>query len=393
MTTIKNLLERGVEQIIDRENLKRRLLAGEKLRIKHGIDPTGPRIHLGRAVQFRKLKEFQDLGHRIVLIIGDFTAQIGDASDKQSMRRPLSEKEIKRNMANYTNQIGKILDLKKTEVHYNSKWLKKINLKDLINLAMKFTAQQMINRRNFKERWEKNKEIGLHELLYPLCQGYDSVAIKADVEVGGTDQTFNLIAGRKIQEIFGQKPQDLVISKMLEGLDGEKMSTSQGNVINITDNTNEMFGKIMSMHDEMILKYFELCTNVPMKEILEMEKQMKTGANPRNFKARLAFEITKIYHGEKAAQKAWREFDRIFRDKKIPSKIRTRNLRSGTWNIIDLIVESKLAPSKSEARRLIQQGAVKINNAIEKDWQKEINIKGDLLIQVGKHRFAKIIEK
>ncbi len=393
MTIIKNLLERGVEQIIDRENLKRRLLAGKKLRIKHGIDPTGPKIHLGRAVQFRKLKEFQDLGHQIVLIIGDFTARIGDASDKQSMRRPLSEKEIKRNMANYTNQIGKILDLKKTEVHYNSKWLKKFNLKDLINLATKFTAQQMINRRNFKERWEKNKEIGLHELLYPLCQGYDSVAIKADVEVGGTDQTFNLIAGRKIQEIFGQKPQDLVILKMLEGLDGKKMSTSQGNVINITDNANEMFGKIMSMHDEMILKYFELCTNVPIKEILEMEKQMKTGANPRNFKVRLAFEITKIYHGEKKAQRAWREFDRIFRDKKIPSKIRTKNLKSGTWNIIDLVVESKLAPSKSEARRLIQQGAVKINNTIEKDWKKEINIKGNLLIQVGKHRFAKIIEK
>jgi len=387
---IKELLTRGVENVIELENLKKRLLSGEKLRIKLGIDPTGPKLHLGRATQLWKLKEFQDLGHQIVLIIGDFTALIGDASDKKAMRRALTEEEVKKNMTSYTKQIGQILDLKKVEIQHNSKWLKKINIRDLINLAMRFTVQQMINRRNFKERWDTNKEIGLHELLYPLCQGYDSVAVKADVEIGGTDQLFNLMAGRKIQEIFDQKPQDLVILKMIEGLDNEKMSTSRGNVINITDAPNEMFGKIMSMRDEMILKYFELCTQVPLAEINQLEEKLKAGTNPRDLKARLAKEIVKIYHGEKAAEQAAKEFDKIFKEKEMPSKMATCNMEHGTYNMMELLVKTKMASSKSEAQRLIEQGAVKINNQVEKDWKKELKIEQETIIQVGKRKFVKI---
>ncbi len=259
--------------------LKKRLLSGEKLRIKHGIDPTGSKIHIGRATQLWKLKAFQDLGHKIVLIIGDFTAQIGDASDKQAARKPLSEGEIRKNLKNYLKQIGKILDIKKTEAHYNSEWLKKMTVRDLLRLSMGFTAQQMIQRRNFKERWDQGKPIGLYELDYPLLQGYDSVAIKADLEIGGVDQLFNLQAGREIQKMFNQKPQDILTLKMLSGLDGRKMSTSWGNVINMIDFPNDMFGKMMSMHDEMIVDYFELCTKIPLAEIEKIKRDYSKEKN------------------------------------------------------------------------------------------------------------------
>ncbi|MBU0570184.1 tyrosine--tRNA ligase, partial [Patescibacteria group bacterium] len=254
---IEDLLNRNVEKIISKKHLFDLLKSKKKLRIKHGIDPTGPKIHLGRAIPLRKLKSFQDLGHQVVIIIGDFTAQIGDASDKHAMRQVLSEKQVKRNMKDYTKQIGKILDMDKVELRYNSEWLGKLSAKDLINLAMRFTAQQMIERRNFKERWDENKPIGFHELNYPLLQGYDSVAIKADVEIGGSDQLFNLGVGRVIQKMFSQKPQDVMLLKMLSGLDGRKMATSWGNIITIVDKSSDMYGKVMSIKDELITEYFE----------------------------------------------------------------------------------------------------------------------------------------
>ena len=270
---VEEVLTRGVEKVINLNHLRKRLLSGRKLRIKHGIDPTGPKIHIGRATQLWKLKDFQELGHKIILIIGDFTAQIGDASDKQAMRRPLTAKEVKENMKNYIKQIAKILDIKKVEFHYNSEWLNKLTIKKLLNLAMNFTAQQTIQRRNFKERWERGKPIGLHELAYPLLQGYDSVAVKADVELGGFDQLFNLKIGRDVQKIFGQESQDIMTLKMLFGPDGRKMSTSWGNVINIVDGPDEQFGKIMSMKDELILDYFELCTRIPLEEIKKLDRK------------------------------------------------------------------------------------------------------------------------
>ena len=389
---VEEVLTRGVEKVINLNHLRKRLLSGRKLRIKHGIDPTGPKIHIGRATQLWKLKDFQELGHKIILIIGDFTAQIGDASDKQAMRRPLTAKEVKENMKNYIKQIAKILDIKKVEIHYNSEWLSKLTIKKLLNLAMNFTAQQTIQRRNFKERWERGKPIGLHELAYPLLQGYDSVAVKADVELGGFDQLFNLKAGRDIQKIFGQEPQDIITLKMLFGLDGRKMSTSWGNVINITDKSEEQFGKIMSMKDELILDYFELCTRITLEEIKKMGKELKKNQiNPRDLKLKLAREIVRLYHGKKAAKRAEKEFRRVFERKELPSRIPNISIKVKKLNILNLLVETKLTSSKSEAKRLILQKAVKINGVLKENWQEIIEIKNGMVIQVGKRRFRKVV--
>jgi tyrosyl-tRNA synthetase len=389
---INEILTRGVEKIIIKESLLKKLKSGKRLRIKHGIDPTGPKIHLGRAIQFWKLKSFQDLGHQIVLILGDFTAQIGDASDKQSMRRPLSEKEVKENLKDYKKQINKILDLKKTEIRYNSEWLKKLKITDLIKLEMKFTAQQMIQRRNFKERWERGLPIGLHELNYPLFQGYDSVMVKADVEIGGYDQLFNLTIGREIQKIFHQRPQDIMVSEMLYGLDGRKMSTSWGNVINILDPPQEMYGKIMSMKDELIVSYFKLCVpTVSLDEIKEIEKKLlNKEVNPKDIKARLAKEIIKLYHSEKEAVEAEEEFNRIFKEKKLPKEMKEAKIKEKEMNILDLLVKTNMVSSKSEGRRLLLQKAVEIDNNLKTDWKEKIQLKDGMVIRVGKRNFRKV---
>jgi len=388
---IKELLIRGVETVIKKESLLKKLKSGKKLKIKHGIDPTGPNIHIGRAISFWKLKKFQDLGHQIVLIIGDFTAQIGDASDKTSVRQPLTEKEIKSNLKTYLKQIGKILDLKKTEIHYNSKWLKNLKAKELTKIAMDFTVYQMINRRNFKQRFEAKKPIGLHETLYPLYQGYDSVVIKADVEIGGFDQLFNFIVGRKIQELYKQKPQDVVTFKLLYGLDGRKMSTSWGNVINIADSPKEQYGKVMSMRDKLIINYFELATKVSLSEIKKIEKELESGkVNPRDAKIRLAREIVGIYYDKKKALQAEKEFERIFKEKKLPSKVQKVLIKEKNLATLDLLVKTKLTSSKSEAKRLVMQKGVKIDGRVQEDWQKLIKIKKGMIIQVGKRKFAKI---
>ncbi len=403
---IKDVLSRRVEAIMEEDCLGKKLLSGKKLRIKHGIDPTGPRIHLGRAVQFWKLREFQDMGHQIILIIGDFTAQIGDASDKASMRKPLTEKEIKENMRGYKDQIGKILDLKKTEIRYNSEWLGKLSVKDWMRLSGIFTAQQLIQRRNFKERWEQGNSIGLIELNYPLLQGYDSVAIEADVELGGTDQTFNLLAGRKIQEYFKTNPlfnsgskskfygkdvQDIITLKMLNGLDGRKMSTSWGNIIAIVDEPTDMFGKVMSMRDEAIPEYFELCANVPLKEVEEIKNILKAGVvNPRDVKAKLAKEIVSLYYGKDKAEKAEKDFENVFQKKEAPSEIREIEINETEISIQDLLVKTELAESRSEAKRLVLQKGVKINGEIQSDWQAVVAVKSGLIIQSGKRNFVKI---
>ncbi len=392
---IKEVLSRGVEEIFEEKSLLEKLQSGKKLRIKHGIDPTGPRIHLGRAIQFWKLQAFQELGHQIVLIIGDFTAQIGDASDKQAMRKPLSPNEIKENMKDYKQQIGKILDMKKVELRYNSEWLKKLTIKDLLSLAMNFTAQQMIQRRNFKERWEQQKPIGIHELTYPLFQGYDSVTIKADVEIGGTDQLFNLQAGRVIQKMFNQKPQHIMTLKMLPGVDGRKMSTSWGNVVTIVDTPHDMYGKIMSLHDELIPAYFELCTMISLEQLIEIERSLKENrVNPRDIKAKLARKIVTLYHGEKAAEVAEKEFSQIFKDKQLPSEIPIFETKKEKYPILDLLVDTVLTSSKNEAKRLVEGGGVVIRIGDKEtkvqNWKEEIEIQDQIVIQVGKRKFIKI---
>ena len=388
---IEEILNRGVEEIIDKKNLKKKLNSNKKLRIKYGIDPTGPKIHIGRAISLWKLKQFQNLGHKIVLIIGDFTAQIGDASDKDAMRKPLTEKEVRKNMKDYREQIGKILDIKKVEFRYNSEWLSRLTAKDLMSLEMNFTAQQLIQRRNFKERWDNRKPIGLHELNYPLLQGYDSVAVKADVEIGGFDQLFNLKAGRDIQKIFGQKPQDIMATKMLYGLDGRKMSTSWGNIITIVDSANEMFGKIMSMKDELILDYFKLCTQISMKKVNEIKKDLESKEmSPRDAKEMLAKEIVTMYHSKTAAGKAEKEFNQIFKEKKAPSKIPIFVIVQKEYPPLDLLFTLKLANSKNEAKRIIRQGGLKIDGKIERDWKTPIRIKNNMILKVGKRKFTKI---
>lgn len=392
---VDEILTRSVAEILpSKEELKQLLLSGKKLRIKHGMDPTGPKIHLGRAISFWKLKKFQDMGHQIVLIIGDFTAQIGDASDKQTARKSLSEREIKNNMKNYLPQIGKILDLKKTEIHYNSEWLSGLKAAEVMKLAQEYTVAQMINRRNFKERFEANQEIGLHELLYSLYQGYDSVMTKADLELGGSDQLFNFKVGRDLQRIYGQKPQDIMTLEMLIGLDGRKMSTSWGNVVNITDEPKEQFGKLMSVKDELIVDYFRLATKIPLKEIKEIEiKLQNKKVNPRDAKEKLAFEIVKIYHGEKEANSALKNFRKVFSQKELPEDMPIIKISQKEILVIDLLMETKMAASRAEAKRLIEQGGLKINNQKISDWQEVIKIEGGVIIRAGKKKFLKIINK
>jgi len=389
---IQELLTRGVVEIINKADLQKKLKSEKKLRVKLGIDPTSPNLHLGRAIPLLKLRDFQELGHQIVFIVGDFTGVIGDTSDKDSERPMMSQALIKENMKNYAKQAGKIIDLKKCEIHYNSEWLKKLTYDKIGEQADQFSLAEFIARENISKRLKAGTRVSLREVLYPLMQGYDSVAIKADVEVGGTDQRFNLLAGRELQKYFKQEQQNIIIGPLLEGTDGRKMSSSWGNTVNLTDQPNDMFGKIMSIPDNLIIKYFTLATRVPIEEINEVEKQLKLGLNPRDAKAKLAKEIVKFYHGEKAAQKAEETFNKQFRDKKIPDDVPLVNIKCRSWNIIDLLVITRLVSSKSEARRLVEQGGVKIDNQrlTIKDLKNLIKVKSGTIIQVGKRKFKRI---
>jgi len=389
---IKKILERGVEDIFIKTDLEKKLKSGKELRVKLGFDPTGAKIHIGRAVILRKLKEFQDLGHKIIFIVGDFTARIGDPSDKLNKRPMLSEEQVKINLKNYKKQIGKIIDLSKAEFYFNSQWLKKLNFKEIAELAESFSVQQMVARRNFKERFEKGEEISVREFLYPLLQGYDSVIIKADVEIGGFDQLFNLKAGRIIQKYFKQEEQNILTGQMLEGTDGRKMSTSWGNVINITDEANEMFGKIMSLKDELIPKYFLLCTDIEEKEIEKINKDIKSGKlNPRDAKLELALEIVRIYHGKNKAEEAKEEWVRVFSKKERPEETIKIKDSGKDKKIFDWLFANKLTESKSEGRRLIEQGGLKINGKTVNNFEEKIKFKKGDLIKIGKKKFAEII--
>lgn len=388
---IKQILEKGVEDVIEKKHLEKLLSSGKKLRIKHGIDPTGQNIHLGRAAQLWKLRDFQDLGHKIILIIGDFTGQIGDPSDKPGGRKGLSKKQIEQNMTRYLDQLGKIVNIKKAEVRYNTEWFSKLTLADFLSIAKVFSVQQLVQRRNFKERWKKEEPITLQEICYPLLQGYDSVAVKADVELGGTDQLFNLKTGRDVQRLFGQKPQDIITLKMLDGLDGRKMSTSWGNVVNINDKPVDMYGKLMSMRDEMMEQYFELCTRLDEKELKDIKKQLKDKKiNPKELKEKLAFRIVDLYWGKKEAQKAEKEFKKVFEDKGVPTEMRTFFAPKKEYPILDLLHSLELVPSKTEGKRLIEQGAVKIGDKKINDFHKLVKVKEGLVIQVGKRKFARL---
>ncbi len=382
---VTDLLMRTVNEIIDKKHLEKQLASGKKLRVKLGIDPTSPNIHIGRAVALWKLRAFQDLGHQIIFIVGDFTGLVGDTSDKDAERKMLSETEIEANKKSYFSQAFKILDEKKTEVHYNSEWLKKLGFLELAKMANLFGLHEMSAREMIAKRMQAGKRVSLQEMMYPLMQGYDSVAVKADVELGGTDQRFNLLAGRTIQPLYHQEAQDILMMNLIEGTDGRKMSSSWGNVINILDEPDDMFGKIMSLQDNLIVKYFEYCTRLPLTEIAKFEKELKTGANPRDIKKRLAEEIVTLYHDAKFAKAASKEWAKVFSSKEKPTDIKEVKVKS--TNFIDVLVETKLAASKSEARRLIAQKGVKVddNGATEATVPKPGQI-----IQVGKRKFIKL---
>lgn len=384
---IDQLLTRGVTEVIDREHLKKALLSGKQLRVKLGFDPTGSKIHIGRAIVLRKLREFQELGHQVIFIVGDFTASIGDPSDKLEKRPTLTADQIKANYKQYKEQVGKIIDLRKAEFKFNGKWLSKLSYADRMRLARSFTVNQMLARRNFSERLKKQGEIGLEELDYPLMQGYDSVAVKADVELGGFDQLFNLQAGRVIQPHYKQAPQDILTIEMLEGTDGRKMSTSWGNVINITDEPSDMFGKVMSLKDDLINKYFKLCTNVSDEEM------GKLPTNPKERKMRLAVEIVTLYHGAKSAEAAKQNFIEVFSNKGVPKDIPTVTIASHGVTLVELLIEADLVTSKSEARRLIEQGGVKINEIKKTNPTETIAVEDGMIVQVGPRRFVRIARR
>ena len=389
---INNILEKGTEDIVGKKELKKKLEAGEKLTVKFGLDPTGKDFHLGHASMFWRLRFFQELGHKVVFIIGDFTAKIGDASDKEEMRDRITDEEIEENMKDYKNQLGRILDMEKVEIRYNSEWFNDFRLEELIPLAMEFTAQQMIRRRNFKERWDNEKPIGMHEILYPLLQGYDSVAIEADVEIGGFDQLFNLKTGRKIQKFYGLEPQMLITSEMLYGLDGREMSTSWGNTVNVNDAPKEMYGKILSLKDELIMNYFNLCAFYNKNELKRIENDLKS-KNPKEVKKELARAIVTLYYDKKKAKKAEKEFEKVFEKGGVPDDMPKIKINKDKMGALNLVYATGLVDSKSQSKRLIKQGAVKIDDEKVKDWKSDVEVIDGMIIKIGKKRFAKIIKE
>lgn len=391
------LIRRGVAEILPEEDLVKKLEKSVKtntpLKVKLGLDPTAPDIHLGHTVVLRKLKQFQDLGHEITIIIGDFTGRIGDPTGRSVTRKQLTDEEIVHNAKTYQEQIFKILDPEKTIVKFNSEWLSKLNFADVIRLAASYTVARMLEREDFKNRYVNNQPISVHEFLYPLMQGYDSIALGADIEFGGTDQTFNLLMGRHLQEHNHQEPQVAITMPILEGLDGvQKMSKSLGNYIGIDEDPKEIYGKSMSIPDELMERYYTLVTEVSVEEIASIMNDWKSGAkHPRDLKMNLAFAITQLYCGEEAAQHAQEEFIKVFQKKDLPDEIEEKEW-PGEENqpLPSLLVALGLASSTSEARRSIEQGAVKINMEPIKEVKAEIKKELGMIIQVGKRKFCKI---
>lgn len=369
---------------------------GRMLRVKLGVDPTSTDLHLGHAVVFRKLRRFQEFGHKVVLIIGGFTAQIGDPSGRDKTRPPLTSKDVEANAQTYINQMGLILDMKQTEVTNNADWLAPLNLTDVLKLASFSTVNQMLAKEAFGERMEKQLPIAMHELFYPLLQAYDSVAIKCDIELGGTDQRFNILQGRELQPKYGLKPQLGMFLPLLEGTDGvAKMSKSYGNYIALKDEPNDMFGKCMRIPDEIIVKYFELTTTLSGAEIDEIEKLLKSGANPKDMKEKLGHQIVKQYHGDEAAEKALVEWKKVHSEKQMPDEIATHpSPLSKEQTLAKALLEVKLAASGGEARRLIQEGAVRVNGQQVKDPHVKLADLGsaaEIILQRGRRDFVRVL--
>ena len=388
---IDEVLNRATTEVIDREHLKKLLMSGRALRVKFGIDPTSPHIHLGHSVALLKLRQFQDLGHKIVFLIGDFTAMIGDPSGRSETRKRLTEKEVKQNAKTYLNQAGKILNVRQLEIRHNADWFKKGGADLLLEITSAVTLQRTIERDDFQKRLKEDQHIGMVETLYPLLQGYDSVALKSDVEIGGNDQKFNLLMGRRMQRHYNQSEQDVLMVPLLIGTDGvRKMSKSFDNYIAFGDAPDEMYGKIMSIPDSLMEMYWIALTRKPVVEVNALIGRVARGANPRDVKMELAKEIVKMYHGEKAAAKAVETWHQIHQAGQKPTDMQTYKAKKREMPIIDLLVESGLCASKSEARRLIEQKGIRVNDQEVEDVNTVIKIDKATTIQKGKNTFLKI---
>ena len=388
-----NLIKRGIDELLNEDELRTKLKAKKQLIIKAGFDPTAPDLHLGHTVLINKLRHFQQLGHKVIFLIGDFTAMIGDPSGKNKTRPPLDALDIKKNSKTYTNQVFKILDPNLTEVRFNSEWCSKIGADGIIKLASKYNLARMLERDDFSKRYKSNQSIAIHEFLYPLIQAYDSIALQADVELGGTDQKFNLLVGRELQRTYDQEPQVVITVPILEGLDGtNKMSKSLGNYIGIDEAPGEMFGKIMSISDELMWRWFDLLSFRSSEEIQLLKDQQKDGMNPRDIKISLAKEIIVRFHDERSADEAEHNFLNQFQKKNIPDHIEELSLKSKEPSILlpNLLKEAGMTESTSEAIRMIKQGGVRINEEKITD-PKHLVVKGETAIyQVGKRKFKKI---
>jgi len=391
---IQEILNRGVKNIYPSpESLEQALTSGQKLRVYNGIDPTG-KLHLGHLAVLRKLRQFQDLGHEVIVLIGDFTATIGDPTGKYTTRKMLTRRQVLAYAKDYKKQIEKILDFNKSNVRFlhNEKWTNKLKPKDMLTLASKFTVARLLERDMFQKRIKAGQDIHVHEFLYPIFQAYDSLAMNVDLEIGGSDQTFNMLAGRTLMKKMKDKEKFVLTTKLLVGPTGKKMGKTEGDLISLDEKPEKMYGKIMSWPDSSIILAFELCTNSPMNEIKQISAQMgRRALNPREAKARLARGIVAFCYDEKIAQGAEKEFNRVFKEKKLPSEILGIQIKEKALNILELLVKTTLILSKAEAKRLILQKGVKIDGEIQEDWQKTIKIKKGQVIQVGKRKFVKLI--
>ncbi|MCF7872505.1 tyrosine--tRNA ligase [Candidatus Woesearchaeota archaeon] len=396
-----NYLSRGTEQIITREDLAWKLEKSERenrsMIVKYGVDPTAPDIHLGHLVPIKKLKHFQDIGHEITFLIGDFTGRIGDPSGKSSGRKAMTEEEVLKNANTYKEQIFKVLDAEKTNIVYNSSWLKNMHLEETVKLLSKNSVNNLIKRKSFSKRFGKGETVSGHELIYPFLQAYDSVALNADIELGGTDQYFNLIFGRDLQPKYGQEPQVVITTPLLEGLDGnEKMSKSLGNTVGIDENPFDMYRKIMKLKDNLIIKYFTLLTDVDELEIGHLEMDMKQNrAHPKDVKKRLAKTITTYLHSEQKANEAEKEFEKVYRQGKLPENIRDvcveyDNSNNGKLTPIQIIRLCDLASNNGEARSIVKQRGFSIDSAIIEDPKKEISLYNNMVVKVGKEKYVRL---
>ena len=390
LQAIDAVLSQRVEEILPNKEQLKELMKKKRIKVYLGVDPTGKKLHLGHVIPLRKLQEFADLGNEVFLVVGTGTVLAGDPSQRNATRPKITEREIKENIKNWKKQVGNILDFSKVKIKYNGEWLLKLKLKDIINIASNVSAARLFQRDMFQKRLEAGNVVWMHEVLYPILQGYDSVFLNVDLEIGGSDQVFNMLVGRELQQKMNKKEKFVLTCPMILGTDGKTMSKTSGNCIWIDDTPKEKFGKIMSIPDELIVSYFKTLTNIDSEKI----KQYETGIssqkiNPRDVKKDLAFEIVKTYNSVKEAEKAKEEFEKVFEKKEIPSEVQEVNL-SGKINVLDLLVKTNLASSKSEAKRLIIQKAFKINDRVYDDWKGEVVLESGMVLKVGKRSFAKI---